>query len=50
MVLRRIIGWSLVLADQVIFIHCEFDRVDEGDLHFIFEGEPEEEHTNFPRE
>ncbi len=43
MVLRRIIGWSLVLADQVI-IHCEFDRVDESDLHFIFEEESEEDY------
>ena len=25
------------------YIHCEFDRVDEEDLHFIFEGESVED-------
>jgi hypothetical protein len=42
MVLRRIIGWSLV-SGRSRYIHCEFDRVDEGDLHFIFEDEPVED-------
>jgi len=26
------------------YIHCEFDRVDEEDLHFIFEEESEEDY------
>jgi hypothetical protein len=26
------------------YIHCDFERVDEHELHFIFEDESEEEY------